>query len=103
MKKITFTKKDIVDKISFQNGISKEESSVMLKLVLDQIMKILLKSENFFRVEVRGFGVFEIKPTKARNNARNPKTNEIIKVPARRKISFKPGKILDKKLKKRIK
>ena len=66
-------------------------------------MKILLKSENFFRVEVRGFGVFEIKPTKARNNARNPKTNEIIKVPTRRKISFKPGKILDKQLKKALK
>ena len=103
MKKITYTKKDIIEKISLQNGISKQESSVMLKLVLDEIMNILLKSEKNYRVEIRGFGVFNIKPTNARNNARNPKTNEIIRVPERRKISFKPGKILAQKLKKKIK
>ena len=103
MKKITFTKKDIIDKISVHNGISIDESSVMLKLVLEEIKNILLRQEKNFRIEIRGFGVFEIKPTKPRNNARNPRTNEIIKVPARRKLSFKPGKTIDKQLKKRLK
>ena len=46
------------------------------------------------------FGVFEIKKTKPKPKARNPKTNEIIYVPSRRKISFKPGKELSLKLKK---
>lgn len=103
MKKITYTKKDIVNKISLENGISKEESHVILSYALDGIMKVLLKSEKNFRVEIRGFGVFEIKPTKARDNARNPKTNEKFKIPARRKVSFKPGNILKNNLKKKIK
>ena len=103
MKKNTYTKKDIIDRLSMRNGISKQESSVMLKLVLDEILSVLLKSEKNYRLEIRGFGIFNIKPTKARNNARNPKTNERIRVPERRKISFKPGKILNQKLKKKIK
>lgn len=45
------------------------------------------------RVEVRGFGSFQnhIKPPK---NGRNPKTGELVKVPAKRRPHFKPGKEL---------
>ena len=100
MKKITYTKKDIVDKISLENGMSKDESHVILAAALDGIMKILLKSENNFRLEIRGFGVFEIKETKARSNARNPKTLESFNIPARRKLSFKAGKSIKTELKK---
>tara|TARA_B100000579_G_C22381672_1_gene643075 strand:+ start:316 stop:627 length:312 start_codon:yes stop_codon:yes gene_type:complete len=103
MKKNTYTKKDIVNKISFENGISKEESHIILSTALDGIMKILLKTENNFRIELRGFGVFDIKLTKARDNARNPRTNEKFSIPARRKITFKAGNILRENLNKEIK
>ena len=46
------------------------------------------------------FGIFEIKPTKAKPKARNPRTNEEIFVPAHKKISFRPGKILKEELRK---
>ena len=46
------------------------------------------------RIEIRGFGVLEVKDTKAKPAASNPRTNEIIYVPARRKTHFKPGILL---------
>ena len=46
------------------------------------------------RIEIRGFGSWEVKETKAKTQARNPSTGETVFVPARRKVMFKPGKIL---------
>ena len=45
------------------------------------------------RIEARGFGVFEVKETNPRNS-RNPRTGEQFFLPARRKVMFKPGKVL---------
>ena len=103
MKKVTYTKKDIVNSIRSNNNLSNEESKVMLEIVLESIKGFLLKTEKSFRVEIRNFGIFEIKPTKARDKARNPRTLEIYKVPARRKISFKAGKVIKEQLKKKLK
>ena len=103
MKKITYTKDDIVKRIKSDNNISLDESKVMVEIVLDALRQHLLKSDNFFRIELRNFGVFEVKPTKPRDKARNPKTLKIYKVPARRKLSFKAGKSIKSKLNKAIK
>lgn len=46
------------------------------------------------RIEIRGFGVFQVKDTRPKPAARNPRTGEIIYVPARRKTHFKPGRLL---------
>ena len=46
------------------------------------------------RIELRDFGVFEVKKTKAKPKARNPKTNETVFIQARRKTHFKPSKKL---------
>ena len=46
------------------------------------------------RIEVRGFGSWDVLKTKPKLNARNPKTGEVVSVPARRKVHFKPGKEL---------
>ena len=51
------------------------------------------------RIEIRDFGVFEVKKTMAKPKARNPKTGEIIYVAARRKTHFKPGKLLKEVMK----
>ena len=53
-------------------------------------------------VHIRSLGRFSIKKTKEKYNARNPKTNEEIFVPAHKKTHFKPGKILKNHLKKPI-
>lgn len=44
------------------------------------------------RIELRDFGVFEVKKTRAKPKARNPKTNETVFIPSRRKTHFKPSK-----------
>ena len=46
------------------------------------------------RIEIRGFGTFKVVETNPKPNARNPKTGETVPVPARRKVMFRPGKIL---------
>ena len=49
------------------------------------------------RIEARGFGVWTVKETRAKK-ARNPRTEEEVFVPVRRKVMFKPGKVLKGKL-----
>ena len=102
MKKTTYTKKDIIDEIKSRNNISETESKIMLEIVIDALKKFLLKSEKNFRIEIRNFGIFEVKPTKPRNKARNPKTLKLYKIPARRKVSFKAGKTIKTELKKKL-
>ena len=103
MKKITYTKDDIIKRIKSDHNISLDESKVMLEIVLDSLRQHLLKPDKNFRIELRNFGVFEVKPTKPRDKARNPKTLKIYKVPARRKLSFKAGKLIKSKLNKELK
>jgi len=50
------------------------------------------------RIEIRGFGVWLVKATKAKPAARNPKTGEVVYVPPRRKTHFKPGRDLKEAL-----
>jgi len=66
--------------------------SVLRELLMDETAEKV-------RIEIRNFGVFEVKPTQAKPMARNPRTNEIVHVPPRRKTHFKPGKILKEYLK----
>ena len=46
------------------------------------------------RIEIRGFGAWTVKATNSKPNARNPRTGEVVAVPARRKVAFKPGQII---------
>ena len=54
----------------------------------------MLEADPEVRIELRDFGVFEVKKTKAKPKARNPKTNETVFIPSRRKTHFKPSKRL---------
>ncbi|MBT6871506.1 MAG: integration host factor subunit beta [Candidatus Marinimicrobia bacterium] len=69
-----------------------------MKLAVDSVLEtmcgMLTEDQSNIRIELRNFGVFEVKPTKAKPRARNPRTNEEVYVPPRRKVHFKPGKII---------
>ena len=99
-KKITYTKNDLINLVHDSLDLPKDKIKIILEIVLDSMNNIFMKEQSSTRLEIRNFGVFEIKKTKPKPKARNPKTNEIIYVPSRRKISFKPGKALSAKLKK---
>lgn len=62
--------------------------------VIDAIGELMLEADPEVRIELRDFGVFEVKKTKAKPKARNPKTNETVFIPSRRKTHFKPSKKL---------
>jgi integration host factor subunit beta len=52
----------------------------------------MVEADPDVRIELRDFGVFEVKRTKARTMARNPRTNEPVFVPSRRKTHFRASK-----------
>ena len=98
MKTITYTKKDIVRRTSSIIDISQDEIKIILDSIIDTMRDIFMEKQSHLRIEIRNFGVFEIKPVKAKPYARNPKTNEVFHVPEHRKISFKPGKNIKSEL-----
>ena len=94
MKSQTYTKRDIAVEFSKKRNISIRLSQVMVEQFFDILKDMLIEDNPYTRIEIRNFGVFESKPTKAKPRARNPKTNEEIYVPAHKKTRFKPGKLL---------
>tara|TARA_B000000477_G_C5915099_1_gene152696 strand:+ start:122 stop:451 length:330 start_codon:yes stop_codon:yes gene_type:complete len=100
LKKIKYNKDDLVRKLSQKLLFSNEDMKFMVDNFLETILEILKQPKDHIRIELRNFGIFEVKPTKAKPKARNPRTNEEIFVPAHRKIMFKPGKNLKTELKK---
>ena len=88
----TLTKKDVARRVAdlMQQPIYKTEPWV--GAVVDALGELLLEADPEVRIELRDFGVFEVKKTKAKPKARNPKTNETVFIPSRRKTHFKPSK-----------
>ncbi len=97
------TKKDVSKRVSDKLNQKIHEVEPIVDIVFDSIREILSEADPDVRIEVRDFGVFEVKTTKAKPKARNPKTGEIIYVPPRRKTHFKPGKLLKEILKQPLK
>ncbi len=83
-------KQDIVDDIYQQTGLPKKDIQLVVNLLLDSVRNAFLREE---RIELRGFGVFEVKKRKSRVG-RNPKTREVINIPARKVVTFKPSKLI---------
>lgn len=98
----TYTKRDIAAEIANRKGISIRSSTKLVNEFFSVLRDYLCEESPYTRIEIRNFGVFESKPTKAKPRARNPKTNEEIFVPAHKKTRFKPGKIIKKHLRKPI-
>ena len=92
---ITITKKDLSFSVAEITGCKKNEALQMVDSLFT-VMRETLTEDN--RIEVRGFGVFQVKNTRPKPAARNPRTGETIYVPERRKTLFKPGKDLKEAL-----
>jgi len=91
---ITYTKRDLVRKVAEQMDVPMVQSEPWVEAVLVAIRETMMSADPTCRIELRDFGVFEVKETKAKPRARNPRTNEEIYVPAHRKTHFKPSKLL---------
>ncbi len=83
-------KADLISKIAVNSGLSKKDSEKALAAAIDAIVESLKVGE---KVQLVGFGIFDVKERAARTG-RNPKTKEAIKIPASRVPQFKAGKAL---------
>lgn len=95
----TLTKKDIEIKLVKKFEGRKISEKTAVDALFDSIRELLMTAQPDLRIEIRDFGVFEVKITKPKPKARNLKTGEFVYVPARKKMHFKPGKLLKEFLK----
>ncbi len=95
----TFIKKDVIERVIEKTGERPDVVSQITNEIFNTLREIMITNEVELRIEIRDFGVFEVKRTKAKPKARNPKTNELIYVPARRKTHFKAGRLLREAMK----
>jgi len=86
---MTLTKRDLVTRISSETDVPQQQVLDVVQKTLDQISEALAKGDN---VELRNFGVFEVKVRKARigRNPNSPATD--VPIPERSVVKFKPGK-----------
>jgi nucleoid DNA-binding protein len=82
------TKKDMARAIADGMGIPQTKAKEVVRRVFDGITEALVQEG---RIELRNFGVFEVKRRKPRT-ARNPRTGEEVMVPGRLAVTFKPGR-----------
>ena len=90
------TKKEIVKQISETLGMTQLKTKEIVQQTFDAIVDTLLAEK---RIELRNFGVFEVKRRKARK-ARNPRTGERVDVEPKFVVTFKPGKEMEEKVRK---
>jgi integration host factor subunit beta len=90
------TKKEIVKQISERIGLTQLKTKDIVQQTFDAIVDTLIEVG---RIELRNFGVFEVKMRKARK-ARNPRTGERVDVEPKKVATFKPGKEMEDRVRK---
>jgi DNA-binding protein HU-beta len=83
-------KLDLVNDVVNRTGITKTKAEIAVETVFNSMKKALAKGE---RIELRGFGVFNVKPRKT-GIGRNPRTGAEVNILPGKAVRFKPGKEL---------
>jgi integration host factor subunit beta len=94
------TKKEIVKAISDELGLTQMQTKAIVQRTFESIIETLVKDPKH-RIELRNFGVFEVKKRAARK-ARNPRTNERVDVEEKYVVTFKPGKEMEEQVRQLI-
>lgn len=88
------TKKEIVKTISEEIGLTQLKTKEIVQKTFDAIVETLVAER---RIELRNFGVFEVKKRAARR-ARNPRTGNPVDVEEKYVVTFKPGKEMEERV-----
>ena len=88
----TLKRSDLIQLLTDKHKLEHSVADQAIKSILGQMAEALEKGN---RIEIRGFGSFEIRQRKPRK-ARNPRTGETVHLAERRAVHFKPGKELKK-------
>jgi nucleoid DNA-binding protein len=89
----TMTKRDLVVRIADETGLIQQDVYAVIQKTLDYIVDSLSKGSN---VEFRNFGVFEVRERKQRIGRNPNRPTQVVTIPARKVVKFKPGKIMKK-------
>ena len=87
-------KVELVAAVAEKTGLTKKDTESFLNATLETISRKLISGE---KVQLSGFGTFEVKEREARVG-RNPRTKEAMQIPATRQIAFKTSKTLKQKV-----
>lgn len=87
---LAMIKADIINEVSRKVGITRVKADEAVEAVLNALKQSMCRGE---RIELRTFGVFQVKPRK-KGIGRNPRTGREVRIPPGRTIRFKPGKNL---------
>ena len=88
------TKRNLIRRIADELNLTAQETQPIVQKTLDAIINVLATEG---RVELRNFGVFEVKKRKLRQ-ARNPRTGEKIMVGETVAVKFKPGRVMEERV-----
>jgi len=83
-------KSDIVDRVAESTEVPRVKAAQAVDTIIEAMKDALCNGK---RIELRGFGVFVVKPRK-RGIGRNPRTGTQVAIPEGKTIRFKPGKEL---------
>ena len=83
-------KLDIINEVVNRTSITKTKAEMAVETVFESMKKALTQGD---RIELRGFGVFNVKPRKT-GIGRNPRTGAEVNIPPGKAVRFKPGKEL---------
>ena len=83
-------KLDIINEVVTKTGITKTKAEMAVETVFESMKKALANGD---RIELRGFGVFNVRPRKT-GIGRNPRTGAEVSIPPGKAVRFKPGKEL---------
>src|SRR5246127_1368238 len=86
----TLIKLDIINEVVNKTGITKTKAELAVETVFESMKRSLAKGD---RIELRGFGVFNVRPRKT-GIGRNPRTGAEVSIPPGKAVRFKPGKEL---------
>lgn len=83
-------KADLINNVAEKTGLTKKDATVAVEALFETVSETLAEGD---RVQVIGFGTFEVR-NRASRKGRNPQTGEEIEIPATKVPAFKAGKAL---------
>lgn len=89
------TKRDLVMRIADETGLIQQDVYAVIQKSLDYIVDALDAGDT---VEFRNFGVFEVRERKQRIGRNPNKPEDVVTIPARKVVKFKPGKVMREKI-----
>jgi nucleoid DNA-binding protein len=89
-KAFTLIKQDLIQRVVDRTGLPKTKAEAAVDAIIDTMKQSLIAGD---RIELRGFGVFNVKPRKT-GIGRNPRTGAEVSIAPGKAVRFKPGKEL---------